>query len=304
MNDRGDDPRALDCQPRVAEVDTDGAPERRVAAPGPSHQMTRDRHAAELARIIECDIVPRLMLAHRTLEERSDPVQGGVEARLAADEVAEFGRLLLERDIHVVSAYVESLRARGVTADNLLLGLVAPTARWLGMLWEEDLCDFTQVTVGLGRLQQVLRQLSPPVDPPADLREYGKRALLVAAPGEQHTLGILMVADFFRRAGWDVVGGPQAANADLAGLVRGNWYAVVGLSLACERHLEALAASIRSIRRASRNAAIGILVGGPLFTAKPQLVAEVGADDTGVDGRQAAERADHLYSLTLSSRQR
>lgn len=289
MNDRGDESRGLDCQPHGGGMDTGIDPQAR--------KLAQEARGADLARLIETDIVPRLMLAHRRIAPAGSEPDEEVNVQLAADEVAEFGRLLLEKEAHVVSAYVESLRARGVPAETLLLGLMAPTARWLGTLWEEDLCDFTQVTVGLGRLQQTLRQLSPPPEVVADVPGQGtKRALLVAAPGEQHTLGILMVADFFRRSGWDVVGGPQAANADLAGLVRENWYAVVGLSLACEKHLDALAASIRSIRRASRNSFVGILVGGPLFSAKPHLVSQVGADDTGMDARQAAERANQLYA--------
>ena len=35
----------------------------------------------------------------------------------------------------------------------------------------------------------------------------GRRILLTAVPGEQHSFGLYMVAEFFRRAGWDVVDG-------------------------------------------------------------------------------------------------
>ena len=50
---------------------------------------------------------------------------------------------------------------RGASVETLYLDLLAPTARHLGDLWDADVCDFTEVTVGLGRLQQVLHELSP-----------------------------------------------------------------------------------------------------------------------------------------------
>ena len=45
--------------------------------------------------------------------------------------------------------------------ELLFLRLLAPAARRLGELWEGDLCTFTDVTIGLSHLQQVLRELSP-----------------------------------------------------------------------------------------------------------------------------------------------
>ena len=57
--------------------------------------------------------------------------------------------------------YVEALRAQGVSLESLYLDLLAGAARRLGEWWASDLCDFADVTVGVGRLQQILRELSP-----------------------------------------------------------------------------------------------------------------------------------------------
>ena len=84
--------------------------------------------------------------------------------------------------------------------------------------------------------------------------------------------------------------------------MRSEWFAVVGLSVAARRALDALAASIRALRRASRNRAIGVLVGGPLFVAHPELVARVGADATAVDGGQAPLQAQNLLALLARRR--
>lgn len=126
--------------------------------------------------------------------------------------------------------------------------------------------------------------------------------LLAPAPGEQHTFGLSMVAEFFRRAGWDVWSGPVASRQELVGMVRAAWFAVVGLSVSSERKLDEVATAIRAIRRASRNRSIGVMVGGPMFLEHPDWVARVGADATAVDGRQAIRQAHDLLALLAIQR--
>jgi methanogenic corrinoid protein MtbC1 len=104
-----------------------------------------------------------------------------------------------------------------------------------------------------------------------------------------------MVRDFFRRAGWTVPGGTPRSVDEIAALVRSEWFAVVGLSLACERHIGALRETVRAIRRASRNGDVGVLVGGPMLLVRPELAQEIGADGTAEDGRSAAEVAARRF---------
>jgi hypothetical protein len=54
---------------------------------------------------------------------------------------------------------------------------------------------------------------------------------------------------------------------------------------------------IRDVRRASRNSGLGILVGGPMFIERPDLVGLVGADATAADGRQATLQAETMLAL-------
>jgi MerR family transcriptional regulator, light-induced transcriptional regulator len=152
--------------------------------------------------------------------------------------------------------------------------------------------------VGLCRLHQVLRELSPAFQNEGEHQPHGgRRALLVPVPGEQHTFGLVMVAEFFRRAGWDVWSGPPASRGELVRIVRNEWFAVVGFSASCDTRLDALAAGIHAVRRASRNPAVGVLVGGPVFVEHPELATLIGADATAVDGRQATQQAESLLAL-------
>lgn len=265
-----------------------------LALPGAARRNGSDPGLVKLARTIEAEVIPRLMLAHRAPTENGLAALGDPDPSTA--EVAEFAEIVLEHDVSVASCYVDVLRARGLTLETIFLYLLAPTARLLGDLWKEDVLTFTDVTVGLARLQQLLRELSSPFENEVDQPVHGHRALIAPAPGEQHTFGMLMVEEFFRRAGWDVSGGPRMAG-EVVQLVRREWYDVVGLSVSCDILLDELSGMIQSIRRASRNRGVGVLVGGRLFIEHPDFVARVGADATAVDGRQAILQLPRVLGL-------
>ncbi len=176
------------------------------------------------------------------------------------------------------------------------MDLLAPTASYLGELWKADRCSFTEVTVGLSRLRQMLRDLSPEFELDASEYRHGRRALLLATPGEQHTFGLFVVEAFFRREGWDVSGGQIDSADEIAHLVDRQWFAVAGFSLSSERFIDRLALLIRVVRRHSCNRDIGVLVGGPLFIEQPELAERVGADAFAADGRDAVARARSLLT--------
>ncbi|CAM5793695.1 B12-binding domain-containing protein [Rhizobacter sp. Root404] len=273
-----------DTSPQVCEAEPPGFRQADAA---------NDMRMSQLARTIEQEIIPRLMLAHRAA---SEPVARSVAPgkALTAEDVEQFAKLVLAHDEDVAFATINTLRARDVSVEKIYLDLLAPTARYLGKLWEDDLCSFTDVTVGLGRLQRVLRELSPALGRSVEHPVQGRRVLLLPSPGEQHTFGLVMVAEFFRRAGWDVTGGAWAAGADAATLVQAEWFDVIGFSLGAEVHLPQLTASIAAVRHAACNQDIAILVGGPLFGVHPEFVGQVGADGMTIDGREAPSLAEGL----------
>ncbi len=223
-------------------------------------------------------------------------------ARVGTDIVAygrdvramDFNHVVLSHDAEVASAYARSLRDRGLALETVWLDVLAPAARRLGDLWTEDVCTFTDVTEGLGRLQEVLRTFDTPGPLVVPAIKESRRILLAACPGEQHTFGLAMVAAFFRKAGWHVRYETNLSAADLVHAVSRAWFGVVGLSASGDRQLDALTASIQALRRKSRNPAVRIMVGGKVFTDRPELAAQVGADATAFDGRQAVHVAQRL----------
>ena len=254
-----------------------------------------DESVALLARAIQHEIIPRLMLAHRSPKECavSLPFAYG---NVSAQEVEAFARLVLSPDEALALDCIEAIRMRGTSIESVYMELLAPAARVLGQFWEEDICDFSEVTVGLGKLQQLLHRLSADLDRPDERASNGLRILLVPAPGEQHTFGLSMVAEFFRRSGWDVAGGPGETQAECMNLVGKEHFDIIGFSLAVEDHVDQLAGYINAVRKGSLNDRVGIMVGGPVFALYPEYAARVHADVVASSGREAPEVAEKFMT--------
>jgi len=254
-------------------------------------------HAREvLASTMQDEVIPRLLASLQRAHGAPSARDGTV---LGPHHVNELVGLLLRGTQPQAAAYVEQLHACGVGADALILDLLARSAHRLGEMWENDLCDFTEVTLGVMRLSTMMRLVSSAFDtatPPAD---DAPGILLVQAPGEQHGLGLAMVGHFFRRAGWQVRAEPVITQDELIDIVSGNWFAVVGISVSCSDHLDRLTRAIAALRAASCNPAIGVMVGGAPFIDQPGMVASVGADGTAADGRLAVEQAHILLARHL-----
>ena len=248
---------------------------------------------AGLARTIETEIVPRLMLAHKAeLTRKRVAVDGSAEP--TAGDIKAFAAVVVKQDLASAHRFVIDMRARGASLETVFLSLMAPTARHLGDLWVEDRLDFTSVTLGLSRLQQLLRALSPAFGADADCPAPAGKALLVTFPGEQHTFGMYMVAEFFRRDGWEVWGGPPEGVDAVFDMVADDWFDVLGVSVSLDSSLSRLGSLIGGARRVSRNEHLRVLAGGRALSGNDELAVRHGADGVAADGRHAVHRAREL----------
>jgi MerR family transcriptional regulator, light-induced transcriptional regulator len=251
-----------------------------------------------LAQAVEYEIIPRLMLAHRQPHECTFmPEQAFSE--ISPQDVREFAQLVLRGEDEQVQGRVNEFREQGLPVQSLFLDLLAPVARHLGDLWDQDLCNFTDVTLALGRLQRLLRDNTNQSHKPAKVREDGQafRILLLPCPGEQHTFGLSLVAELFHSAGWDVStdfsSDPQLNAQTLA---QKDWYDVMGFSLGSETNLPRLSQIMQNVRKSSMNRRISIIVGGPLFVAHPEYADQICADAIITNGKDAPELAAQLVA--------
>lgn len=177
----------------------------------------------------------------------------------------------------------------GASWDETLLHCISGAAAELGERWTRDELDFVEVTLGCCRLQDVVASygegdaLSTGRGP----RPYG--VLLAPAPKERHTIGLVMLSDFFRRAGWSVTLLTASEGDDLERIVSTRWFDAVGLSLGRKEEVDVLARTFRALKKLSRNPNLVTLAGGPALSCDPALRTAAKADVT-------AERADAVVA--------
>ncbi len=261
-----------------------------------SESNTINTRLALLSKTIEHEIIPRLMMAHKTTREAICQTSQ-TDQILARVDVESFTKLVLSTDSNAAQASVDAMRSGGILIETIYLDLLAPVARHLGELWDQDLCDFTEVTIGLGRLHRILHELSPGFSNTCESGGKGLKVLLLPGPGEQHTFGLLMVSEFFRRAGWDVFEGTWEVRTDPIAMVRKNWFDVIGFSSGSDTHIEKLRQCIEEVRKSSINSKLAVMVGGPIFSLRPELIARVGCDGAAKDGQQAPDLAEQIVRL-------
>jgi methanogenic corrinoid protein MtbC1 len=258
-----------------------------VPPPTPPRVLDRRDRVAKLYAVLEDRVIPHLGYHGSTKD--AHPMKP-TEA-----EFEEFFGHLLRDDEAGCAALIRRLRAKGLPMDAICLDVLTPAARRMNALWADDSADFVTVTVAVGRLQALLREFSPEFCAEVEPAFRALRILLSQPEDDSHMFGLSMVAEFFRRDGWEVVGGVAGSGVDPAQLVRDDWFDVVGLSVATESKLTWLRDLIAVMRQHSSNRQLVIMVGGPLFSMDPSLVQQVGADLT-ADAREAPLLAEKLVS--------
>lgn len=264
----------------------------------------RGPEPALLEELVEGEIIPRLLVAHRLAPSVAPPGPVFVEGLAGGPGPADVERLAadaIRRDAHALLGHVEAWLALGVPVETLLVELLAPAARCLGRWWEEDRCDFIDVTMGLWRLQEVMHEIAAGIPGAGGVAPNGLSALFGVPEGEAHVFGSIMVETCFRRAGWRTATELGGSEELLESRLADGWFDVAGLGLATSASLAAAPALVARLRRASRNPALVVLVGGPAIAVEPARALRLGADAAALDARRAVALASRLCARRTGS---
>jgi methanogenic corrinoid protein MtbC1 len=246
---------------------------------------------ALLGATIASEVLPRLLSAHRQPWDAQAGAAFAEDGGLGCAAVEAFLALIVADDMEQARTVADRVVVQYGSREALLDDLLTPVARRLGEMWEQDLCDFMTVTLGVYRLDQIMKETATAafMGSLGCFHEY--RILLLPVPGEQHSFGLGMVADVFREAGWCVRSGPAAGRSQLLGLVREEWFDVVGLSVASDRNLRGLPGCIRALRQASCNPDMRVMLGGRAVMDDPERTRFLGADATAMNAQEAISLA-------------
>jgi methanogenic corrinoid protein MtbC1 len=221
--------------------------------------------------------------------------QGSPDGVIRATDVDRFVEVLRGFEESAVDNFVSSLLSNGHTVDQLLVDLVGGAAHEVGELWKQDRLNFVEVTLATGRLQRIVRSLGCEIQAAPSMDGEARPVILLTSPvGQAHTLGLLMVAEFFQASSWTVCLGNPFDPTPAADVAANRFLDVVGISLSLTDGLGTIRDEIRKIRRRSRNRSIAILLGGPALQLEPNLAHEVGADAACMDARVAPAAARAL----------
>lgn len=250
-----------------------------------------------LLKTVETELIPRLFVNHMMDIPATSPLVENSASEpqpgpWSSDEaVSEFADLCIAGDPLIVDERITDLMSQGVTLESIFLFLLEPVARHLGDRWLNDQISFIDVQLGLTRLHQLICECESIGYQAENLTLPNHSILLSCAPHENHTFGLTMVADFFRRYGWRV--------SNLCGLdtdfiltrLQSTHYSAVGFSLHHYASLDLLKELIEQVRCTAKNRELVIMVGGDYFIRHPEAVSIVGADIFANNGKEAVLKA-------------
>ena len=192
-------------------------------------------------------------------------------------------------------------RLGGMSIDMVYLGYLAASARRLGERWDEDRTTSAQMTVAAGRIYAIMRGLRQAFASDQYPNAGAARAMFAATPGETHTLGVTMAADFFRRRGWQIDLCTGLAHHELLSAAEGVAYPIIGVSAGSERMVFPLARLIVALRITSP--ATWIMVSGKIIDLVPDILTLVDADGVAGDAEAAlSQMVNHLETARAPGR--
>ena len=163
-------------------------------------------------------------------------------------------------------------RSQGHSLKDTYLFGITGSARLIGELWSRDALDFVNVTIALSRLHRVMHEFSQEFLSEGNSESNGLSLLLMTEPGSQHGLGVFMLSEFFRQAGWRVTLASPQDIVDFKRIFLSDWFDAVVLSISTDRQIDAVAQSLPELSKTTANPNLKIYVGGPMAQLSPEAI--------------------------------
>ena len=252
------------------------------------------RQLALVRKVLPQDAVEQL--AQEVVRRLKFRMPRGAQSADFPDEqqIKRLGAAILSNDPHAGDRIIMAARQEGASPEVIYLGYVAGAARRLGKLWEEDRVTFAEVTLGSARLYRIIRGLRHVLDAAALGEGEGRHVLFALVPGDDHTLGIEMATDLFRRDGWDVEMSVGEDSEQIIARTEGVRFKSVVLVGHSESTLPKLISLVLSMRITQPMA--HVVVAGNIVSIRDDVGELVGADDVIADIDTAIDRLREIIA--------
>jgi methanogenic corrinoid protein MtbC1 len=214
------------------------------------------------------------------------------------DHADEFVALITREGPQKTERYIAELLNLGMSVDSIVLELIPRIARKLGDQWVSDSLSFSEVTIATGRLQKLIYSLDHLFQETRTNPSTTHSILVTAAPGSHHTLGPLILSNYFTWAGWNVLSESTPSQRYIETTVANKSLTAIAISIADYDQLDQLPALIQSIRNKSRNPGIIVLTGGSLYNADAMSFGHIKADIKSNTPEEALHQLNRILNVT------
>lgn len=208
------------------------------------------------------------LLADRNAKTLSEPREALVTRLIAASQSG------------TKTAFAEVLtevkRAR-ITLAAIADVYIPLAARRMGEAWHNDQMSWMEVSIGVGRLQSLLREIGTAwVADQAGDTGHGT-VMFIVPDREQHTLGPMVATGQLRRYGVSVCLRIAPTVNELRSLMGARRFDGVMISVSTRDKLESVAKTVQVLRTMVTHP-LPIIVGGAVMVAAEDIMAMTGAD--------------------------
>jgi hypothetical protein len=178
---------------------------------------------------------------------------------------------------HAFEQLLAEVRRTRISLSALADVYVPEAARRMGEAWEADRMSWLEVSIGVGRLQSLLREIGNAwfADQSGDIG-YGT-ILLILPDKEQHTLGPMVAMGQMRRFGVSVCLRIGPSLDELRNLLETRNFDGIMISVGTEGKLP-LASNIVKFLKSIRSPSTPILIGGAVMSMVEDVASCTGAD--------------------------
>ena len=222
--------------------------------------------------------------------------------QIIEDHADGFVALITRDGPQKTEQYITELLNLGMGIDLIVLELIPRIARKLGNQWASDSLSFAEVTIATGRLQKLIYSLDHLYQETRTSPTTTHSILVTAAPGSHHTLGPLILSNYFTWAGWSVLSESAPSERFIETTVASNSLTAIAVSIADYDQLDRLPKLIQSIRSKSLNPAIIVLTGGSLYNADAMSFGHIKADIKSSTPEEALHQLNRILNITTEVR--
>ena len=185
---------------------------------------------------------------------------------------------------------VKRMTEAGIAAREIADVFIPELARKLGAMWCEDDIGFATVTIGVARLQGLLREIGPEWRADEFRNGDAPGLLVVVGSGVFHTLGATVLTGQLRRSGLSVRLLIDATPESLGPVMRKARFDAVLISASDSENLESLRRLVLAVKRATSvppPVVIGGIIVDQLQAQGVDIAALTGADFVTRDANEA-----------------